>query len=221
MPSSIVIPVMTLGNCVLLPQQLLPLRIFEPRYRLMLKESLASHRMFAISLLDDSQVTLDQPEPPHAFTCVGRITNHLEHADGTSHLIIEGLRRARVLNVERSLPYPRLTIAAVVDEPHHDSIATVRDVARILSYSEKIVTPLGPDAEPLLNRFNALTNQPSVLADAVAGHLIEQPELRQELLSCLSLERRLKMVADELAKLDAERLMQDLLQKDGENGNLN
>ena len=208
---------MTLGNCVLLPQQLLPLRIFEPRYRLMLKEALASHGMFAISMLDDSQVTAENPEPPHAFTCVGRITNHIEHADGTSHLIIEGLRRARVLKVERRLPYPRLTIAAVVDEPHQDSISTVRDVARILSYSEKIIESLGPDAEPLLNRFNSLTNQPSVLADAVAGHLIEDPELRQQLLACLSVERRLKIVADELAKLDAERLI-DGLDKDAPQG---
>ncbi len=217
MPTSIVIPVMTLGNCVLLPQQLLPLRIFEPRYRLMLKEALASHGMFAISLLDDSAITLDNPEPPHSFTCVGRIANHLEHDDGTSHLIIEGLRRARVLNVERSLPYPRLTIAPVVDEPHHDSIATVRDVARILSYSEKIVESIGPDAEPLLNRFNSLTNQPSVLADAVAGHLIEDADVRQKLLECLSVERRLKMVADELAILDAERLI-DGLDKDAPQG---
>lgn len=201
---------MTLGNCVLLPQQLLPLRIFEPRYRLMLKESLASHRMFAISMVDDSQATADNPEPPHPFTCVGRITDHLEHADGTSHLIIEGLRRARVLNVERARPYPRLTIAAVVDEPHQDSINTVRDVARILSYAEKITEALGPDAEALLNRFNSLTNQPGVLADAVAGHLIEDSEIRQELLACLSIDRRLKRVADQLAKLDAERLIEGL-----------
>jgi len=201
---------MTLGNCVLLPQQLLPLRIFEPRYRLMLKEALASHRMFAISMVDDSQATADNPEPPHPFTCVGRIANHLENSDGTTHLIIEGLRRARVLNVERTQPYPRLTIAAVIDEPHQDSISTVRDVARILSYSEKIIESVGPDAESLLHRFNSLTNQPSVLADAVAGHLIEDSELRQELLACLSVERRLKLVADELAKLDTERLIQGL-----------
>lgn len=201
---------MTLGNCVLLPQQLLPLRIFEPRYRLMLKESLASHQMFAVSLLDDSQITATNPEPPHAFTCVGRITNHIEHDDGTSHLIIEGLRRARVLNVERRLPYPRLTIAAVVDEPHQESMETVREVARILSYSEKIIESLGPDAEPLLTRLRSLTNQPSALADAVAGHLIEDSKVRQKLLECLSVEKRLKSVAKQLAKIDTQRIMDEL-----------
>jgi len=210
MPSSIVIPVMTLGNCVLLPQQLLPLRIFEPRYRLMLKEALASHGMFAVSLLDDSQVTADNPEPPHAFTCVGRITNHIEHADGTSHLIIEGLRRARVLNIERRAPYPRLTVAAVVDEPHQESMETVREVARILSYSEKLIESIGPDAEPLINRLRSLTNQPSALADAVAGHLIEDSIVRQSLLECLSVEKRLQMVATQLALLDTQRIIGNL-----------
>ena len=38
MVPTVVVPVMTLGNCVFLPQQLMPLRIFEPRYRKMLKD---------------------------------------------------------------------------------------------------------------------------------------------------------------------------------------
>ena len=53
MVPTVVVPVMTLGNCVFLPQQLMPLRIFEPRYRLMLKEALAGNRMFAVSQLDE------------------------------------------------------------------------------------------------------------------------------------------------------------------------
>ena len=175
----------------------------------MLKEALASHRMFAVSLLDDAQITATNPEPPHPFTCVGRITHHVELEDGTSQLIIEGLRRARVLKVERTQPYPRLTIAAVVDDVA-ESADTVREVARILSYSEKIIESLGPEAQPILLRLHNLANQPGALADTVAGHLIADSEIRQNLLECLSVEKRLKSVADQLARLDTARIIADL-----------
>ena len=42
--------IMTLPNAILFPQALLPLYVFEPRYRAMLKESLENQRMFAVAL---------------------------------------------------------------------------------------------------------------------------------------------------------------------------
>jgi len=209
MVPTVVVPVMTLGNCVLLPQQLLPLRIFEPRYRKMLKDALAGNRMFAVSQLDEASLTPENDEPPCPFTCVGRIVGHVELADGTSHLVLEGLRRARVIKVQRRTPYPRLEIAPVVDEDLAPAAATMREVARILALSEKIVGELGEEAQPLLDRLRGLTNQPGALADAAAGHLVPETSVRRALLECLSPERRLQAVAEELARLDARRTLDE------------
>jgi ATP-dependent Lon protease len=44
------VPVMTVANATLFPQALLPLHIFEPRFRRMLADSLRSHRMFALAM---------------------------------------------------------------------------------------------------------------------------------------------------------------------------
>jgi Lon protease-like protein len=205
MVPTVVVPVMTLGHCVLLPQQLLPLRIFEPRYRKMLKETLAGSRMFAVSLLDEESLSPENDEPPCPFTCVGRIVGHVELPDGTSHIVLEGLRRARVIKVQRRTPYPRLEIAPVADEPLPAAAGAMREVARILALSEQLVGGLGAEAQPLLDRLRGLTNQPGALADAAAGHLIEETAVRRTLLECLSQERRLQSVADELARLEAKR----------------
>ncbi|MEY2751057.1 MAG: hypothetical protein RLZZ550_1028 [Verrucomicrobiota bacterium] len=205
MVPTVVVPVMTLGHCVLLPQQLLPLRIFEPRYRKMLKETLAGSRMFAVSLLDEESLSPENDEPPCPFTCVGRIVGHVELPDGTSHIVLEGLRRARVIKVQRRTPYPRLEIAPVADEPLPAAAGAMREVARILALSEQLVGGLGAEAQPLLDRLRGLTNQPGALADAAAGHLIEETAVRRTLLECLSQERRLQAVADELARLEAKR----------------
>lgn len=202
---TVIIPVMTLGDCVFLPQQLLPLRIFEPRYRKMLKEALAGNKMFAVSQLDEDSLDTDNPEPPCPFTCVGRIVGHIENDDGTDHVVLEGLRRAKVIRVKRKTPYPLLEIAPVVDTDIADQITCTRDIARVLNYSEKIVSDLGPDADPLIQRLRALANLPGALADAAAGHLVAESHLRRQVLECLSPEQRIRAVADELARLDAQR----------------
>lgn len=205
MVPSIVVPVMTLGNCVFLPQQLLPLRIFEPRYRLMLKEALAGNRMFAVSQLDEDRLSPDDDEPPCPFTCVGRIAGHVELEDGTSHLVLEGLRRAKVLKVQRRTPYPRLEIAPMAEEDIVDPLGCTRAIARIMAFSERLIGDLGPDAQPLIERLRGLANQPGQLADAAAGHLVTDTIVRRRLLECLSPQQRLILVADQLARLDAER----------------
>jgi len=220
MVPTVVVPVMTLGNCVLLPQQLLPLRIFEPRYRKMLKETLAGSRMFAVSQLDQDSLSPDNDEPPCPFTCVGRIVGHVELEDGTSHIVLEGLRRARVIKVKRKTPYPQLEIAPVSDESSTDVLGATRDLARVLAFAEKIVGGLGEEALPLLQRLRGLANQPGALADAAAGHLIPEVATRRRLLECLSQDRRLQTVAEELSRLDVERNL-DTLGGDEESRGLN
>ena len=94
----------------------------------------------------------------------------------------------------------------------------MREVARILALAERLVGDLGADAQPLLDRLRGLTNQPGALADAAAGHLVEESSVRRTLLECLSQERRLRAVADELARLEARRAIDDLGDRTSEPG---
>ena len=200
---------MTLNHCVFLPQQLLPLRIFEPRYVRMLKAALASNQMFAVSQLDESKISKENREPPCPFTCVGRITGHFELADGSYQVILEGLRRARVQGIAKGNPYPCLEIAPVIDETDEDSLAFTREIARTLAFTEHLLADVGDDAQPLLDRFRGLANKPGALADAVAGHLIAETDVRRELLECLSPMKRIAKVAETLSALTAEKDLDD------------
>ncbi len=200
---------MTLSHCVFLPQQLLPLRIFEPRYVRMLKAALASNQMFAVSQLDESKVSKNSGEQPCPFTCVGRITGHLDLADGTHQVILEGLRRAKVHSISHEGPYPVLEISPVVDEDEADSIAFTREIARTLAFTEHLLSDAGDDAQPLLDRFRGLANKPGALADAVAGHLIAETGVRRELLECLSPIKRLTKVSEVLSSLAAQKDLDD------------
>ena len=200
---------MTLSHCVFLPQQLMPLRIFEPRYQRMLKAALAGNQMFAVSQLDKAKTSKIKQEQPCPFTCVGRITGHLDLADGTHQIILEGLRRAKVHSISHDGPYPLLEISPVVDDDNADSLQFTREIARTLAFTEHLLSDAEEDAQPLLDRFRGLANKPGALADAVAGHLIADTDVRRELLECLSPFKRITQVAELLSALAAQKDLDD------------
>src|SRR5437870_6975829 len=90
-----VIPVMPLPGVIHFPNALLPLHIFEPRFREMLEHALGADRMFCVALA--------RPERPHWRTSgdffhistAGLIRACVGRADGTSDLILQGIRRIR------------------------------------------------------------------------------------------------------------------------------
>src|SRR5213596_3572305 len=95
------VPVMTLPNATLFPQALLPLYIFEPRYRQMLADALHSNRMFSVAMQRPGS-TRESPSP---IAGLGLIRVSVGHRDGTSHLVLQGLARVELQETLRYKPY--------------------------------------------------------------------------------------------------------------------
>src|SRR2546422_5170080 len=83
------VPVMTLPNATLFPQALLPLYVFEPRYRQMLADALHSNRMFSVAM----QRPGSRRETPSPVAGLGVIRDSVGHRDGTPPLILQGRGR--------------------------------------------------------------------------------------------------------------------------------
>ena len=81
------------GGCPLLPFQLLPLQLFEPRYRLMGEAALAGDRRFAVG---EAVPDADGEEASAAWATLGRIVEHQMTKDGRHLLVIEGETRLKV-----------------------------------------------------------------------------------------------------------------------------
>src|ERR1043165_3333817 len=94
------VPVMTLPNATLFPQALLPLYIFEPRYRQMLADALHSNRMFSVAM----QRPGNSRETPAPIAGLGLVRVSVGHKDGTSHLILQGLARGELKETVRVKP---------------------------------------------------------------------------------------------------------------------
>jgi ATP-dependent Lon protease len=84
---------MILSNATLFPGAILPLHIFEPRYRRMLSDVLESHRMFAVAMRRPGT----RREVPMPLACLGVVSVCLQAPDGTSNLLRNALERQVVL----------------------------------------------------------------------------------------------------------------------------
>lgn len=96
------VPIFPLAGALLFPRSQLPLHIFEPRYRAMIRDALASDRLIAMVQPKDAG------EPPSLFEigCIGRIATCDELDDGRFNLVLEGLSRFRIAReAEVDTPY--------------------------------------------------------------------------------------------------------------------
>ena len=119
MPSTLLrVPVFPLAGALLFPRSQLPLHIFEPRYRAMTRDALASDRLIAMVQPKDAE------DPPGLFEigCLGRIAGCDELDDGRFNLVLEGLSRFRIAR-EAKVDTPYRQIDADRDGFEDDSEA--------------------------------------------------------------------------------------------------
>lgn len=193
------IPVMTLPNTVLFPQAMLPLYIFEPRYRKMLEDVLNRHRLFAVAALhqDLAEAGAETPpepgpprddyfEPSYDTASVGVIRACHANEDGTSNLILQGLCRVRFDHIVAETPY---RIAAVT--PLHSQTAEPpEDFARQRRQLLDLIVSL-QDYDPAVKKeiitFLRKVEDPDAFIDLAAFSLIEDIPAKQHLLETLPL----------------------------------
>src|SRR5437764_958264 len=99
-------PVMPLPGAILFPHALLPLYIFEPRYRQMLVHALAHERLFCVALLRPERAEWKDEEDFFDVATIGLIRACVGRGDGTSNLILQGLQRVRYLHFPQLHPFP-------------------------------------------------------------------------------------------------------------------
>lgn len=125
-------PLFPLPATVLLPGQLLPLHIFEPRYRAMLAHALEGERLVAMALLRPGYEAEYEGCPAiEEHVGLGRILATQPLPDGRSNVLLVGLRRARVLDEDRSRPFRVARLEVLEDPPVDDEaplVAALRDL---------------------------------------------------------------------------------------------
>ena len=173
---------MTLPNATLFPQALLPLYIFEPRYRQMLADALDSNRMFSVAM----QKPGSSRESPVPIAGLGLIRVSVGHRDGTSHLILLGLTRVELTETVRYKPY-RVHRIRALQPPPCDNAKVDALVAKLRALlEERIQLGLPFPSPPMSGQAEPPSASPSFSPKEILGYLdsIADPEQAADLVSC-------------------------------------
>jgi Lon protease-like protein len=183
-------PIFPLPGVVLFPGAILPLHVFEPRYRRMLADCLAAERFIAMVSLFAEPGTAERP-PFAAIAGAGFVVRHSAMVDGRSNIVLQGRARVIVEELPFVAPYrrARMRILEDVETP-------VSAVDRTALYAAATAVA----AAAKLTDFELPSGiGPGAAADLCAHQLLADPDTRQRILEELDVRERVHLVTAELA----------------------
>src|SRR4051812_45413463 len=199
------LPIFPLPNCVLLPGGLLPLHVFEPRYRELTRDCLSGKQLMAVARLRPGYETTYYGKPPVYDRCgVGRIICSEELPDGRFALLLRGVARveiARELPSERAYRQVEARILTDAECDRQEALANHRKLVQLCDRLAEVIEKGGPQLREMVRAFD----DPGACADAIAAALVMDADARQELLEACNpmvrLQRTLGHVSHMLCEL--------------------
>ncbi len=178
------VPLFPLPQTVFYPNTLLPLHIFEPRYRQMVAEALEGEKKIGMVLLLPGWEANYYAAPPIATVgCVGKIEKHVLLGDGKYNMVLKGLSRFRVVGETEGKPYRRASIETL-KEINDQSLITGPNplkeelIRHCYEYIRALSSGKNFRTEMILDDCKILSH----LADQIAYQLNLTTEQKQKLL---------------------------------------
>jgi Lon protease-like protein len=183
---------MVLPNAVLFPHSLLPLHIFENRYRQMLSHCLTGERMFSVALAKTGIREPKGVEDLRSVAGVGLIRACVGNENGTSNLVLQGLARVRIIDWTQEEPF-RIAQIELIESRIGNAVeadALGEKVKELCVRIQQLGLPLPPN---LLEQMHQI-DSPEILADVVGAAFVSELAPRQQLLESPDVSERLRLL---------------------------
>ena len=198
-----VVPIFPLPDVTFFPHTLMPLHVFEARYRAMVMDALERDRRLAIVRLRPGYEAAYAGKPPvHAVAGVGEIVSFERLATGRYNILVRGDARVRIESEVPSDTLYRIVRARRLDDAESPGAASGA-LARIRASCVTLLAALDRPAD-LLDTALAEGQPTGAIADRVAAAVLPDADLRQELLETLDVGARITRVAGALEALVKE-----------------
>ena len=211
------LPLFPLPDVVLFPSDVLPLHIFESRYRMMLQSVLETDRRFGIVRWDPRSQSMA------SIGCCAEIIQHQTGEDGRSNIVTLGQQRFRVLNVTRDTPFRSAMVSWIEDDPVDDMTSLHSLTESVASALRDVVELPGKLTYSPASLPEDLPDLPRELSFWIGAHLGGPvADQQQELLELTSTRSRLEQefnILDETRRqLAARTVLRDTLSSNTDNG---
>lgn len=189
-------PVFPLPRTVLMPGASLPLHVFEPRYRELVRHCLDGNRLMGIATLRPGY-DADYEGRPDLWpeVGIGRMVAHVPLPDGRSNILLSFVGQGRIT---RELParHAFREVELTLEQPHPPQTSARYDQLRQLV---SLIGGFSPQARTEAERLLGLEG--SDLVDTLARKLLEHVDDRRKYLGTLAIEARSAMVEEALAEV--------------------
>lgn len=189
------LPIFPLPQVTFFPHTLLPLHIFEPRYRQMTQHVEEGSKLIGIASVvgPDEQIA--------SVGGLGRLVHSEKLPDGRYHILLQGLGRLRIdeTDPDEGILY-RTCCATLLDDQEEDAAQIEREMATVNALVAKLCEQ-SPDCASRVGDLPMRIEQRSILADVLCASLVQDPDLRIAALAETRVSRRLQFAADALATL--------------------
>ena len=150
------LPLFPLPEVVLFPNEVLPLHIFESRYRTMLKSVLETDSLFGVVKWDPNTKSMAN------VGCCAHIIKHQTADDGRSNIVTIGQQRFQILEIVRSTPF----YSGIVSWIDDDNTQNLHDLD---SLRDSVIQALND----VVNLTSKLTNSQKILPDKLPNNPME------------------------------------------------
>jgi Lon protease-like protein len=201
--AALVLPIFPLPDITFFPHTLMPLHVFEGRYRALVMDALARDRRLCIAHLRPGYEADYGGRPAvHAVAGAGEIVNWERLATGRYNILVKGECRIRIDAERPSDTLYRIAVAQRLDDiPPAGNVGVA--LARIRAACGTLLRALDRPSD-LLDTALAEGQAPGMIADRVAAAVLPDATLRQELLETLDVGARLERLARALDDLVRE-----------------
>lgn len=198
------VPAITLPEVVLFPKAIMPIYIFEVRYRAMLKKILDTDRLLIVA--GQNQKKAEETglfEPHYEIASIGIIRASHQAEDGSSNLLIQGLQRVRVKKIVQEQPYRIVNIEVIESEIGTCSENLSQQKAalgRLFDVHLKLGGRIPHEIMGVLNKLN----DPEIFLDIAAYTLCDEIREKQKMLEILNTDHRYRYFIDYFRKKNQE-----------------
>tara|TARA_Y100001968_G_scaffold306961_1_gene324297 strand:+ start:131 stop:802 length:672 start_codon:yes stop_codon:yes gene_type:complete len=202
------LPLFLLPEVVLFPEEVLPLHIFESRYRIMLKSVLESDSRFGVVRINANTKKIAE------VGCCAQIIKHQTSEDGRSNIITVGQQRFRILDITREAPFCTALVSWIDDDQIEDKDDLKKLSNLVLGALRDVVSLSGKLTESETSLPDGVPDLPRELSFWIAAHLggpvaDEQQNLLEMKNTAHRLQREFEMLDQTRRQLAARTALKD------------
>lgn len=200
------IPIFPLPEVVFFPETVLPLHVFEPRYRQMIANCLAGDRRLGVVMLRPGWERDYQGRPPvHDVAGAGEIIQAEMLTDGRYNILLDGRMRVRIL-AEEDPGEARLYRVARAERledrgPSPSDRTFPGRLQELRTAHARLLLALGQSHPDVVGRLTVAGALPGAVIDRIVSAVVPDAAVRQRLLEALDVSERLDVAVEALGEL--------------------